>query len=356
MREVIIQFPTQFLYEPTIQNEANLKINAVYTIHNLQKFIVVGMGGSHLAADLIKYVNPYLPMHIHRDYGLPELPYGELASSLVIAVSHSGNTEETLDAFKEALTPINPALNPRRKIPHLAAITCGGELLRLAKEQDVPYIQIPDTGIPPRSATGFLTKALLKLMRQDRMLGSLTKLADIIKPSDIEPGGQRIATQIKDRVPNIYSSDKNTTLAQNWKIRLNETAKIPAFYNVLPELNHNEMTGFDVCDATRRLSRRFFFILLTDARDHPRVQLRMQILERFYRERGLNVGAVELPNLELDTFPFFDQRYMVKLHKAFYSIILADWTAYHLARSYGIDPVSIPMVEEFKKLMTAENK
>jgi len=356
MREIIMQSPNQFLYEPTIENAANFKINAVHAMHNLQKFIVVGMGGSHLAADLIKYVNPYLPIHIHRDYGLPELPYGELASSLIIAVSYSGNTEETLDAFREALKPINPALNPGRRIPHLAAVTCGGELLRLAQEHDVPYIQIPDTGIPPRSATGFLAKALLKLMRQDRTFGLMTKLADIINPSDIESAGQRVATQIKGKVPVIYSSDKNAVLAQNWKIRFNENVKIPAFYNVLPELNHNEMTGFDVCDATRTLSGTFFFLLLKDAHDHPRVQLRTQILERFYKERELNIGAIELPNLKLDISPYIDQLHIVRLHKAFYSIILADWTAYHLAKSYGIDPVSIPMVEEFKKLMATENK
>lgn len=321
MYEAIKNFNRQFEYEPHIENATALQPTA--------KFLVVGMGGSHLAADLLKVWNPGLDVVVHEDYGLPAISDEDLAERLIILSSYSGNTEEVISAFEEAGTK-----NLSRVV-----ISIGGKLLELAKKNKLPYIQMPDTGIQPRSALGLTLMALLKLMDQQQAMRGASKLSSMLKPAEFEDQGRELAERLKGFVPVIYSSSRNLPIAYNWKIKFNETGKIPAFYNVLPELNHNEMTGFDAKDTTRELSKNFYFLLLEDDSDNPKIKKRMQILAKLYRERSLKVEFIKLTSSS-DSF-----------YKIFSSLILADWTAYHTAKSYGVEPEQVPMVEEFKKLV-----
>lgn len=119
---------------------------------------------------------------------------------------------------------------------------------------------------------------------------------------------------------------------------MNETGKIPAFYNVFPELNHNEMTGFDVIDSTQGLSHNMKFVFLKDRDDHERIQKRMEIAERLLEERGFEVIVLEVSGEKV-------------CEKLFRSLLLADWVALHTARLYGTESEQVPMIEEFKKLM-----
>jgi glucose/mannose-6-phosphate isomerase len=139
-------------------------------------------------------------------------------------------------------------------------------------------------------------------------------------------------------VPIIYASEKNRALAYNWKIKFNETAKIPAFCNVFPELNHNEMTGFDAKTATQFLSDKFYFIFLRDFVDHPGIFKRMALTGELFKKRGFNVEILD----------FGGENQWLKI---FSTLLIADWAAYFTALNYGADPESVPMVEEFKKLM-----
>jgi len=150
--------------------------------------------------------------------------------------------------------------------------------------------------------------------------------------------GKALAYRIKGKVPVVYSSSENAPIAYNWKIKLNETGKIPAFMNVLPELNHNEMNGFDVHPSTRPLSRVFHFLLLKDKNDNEHVQKRMEVLASLYEARKLPVMTLELKGKTV-------------LEKIFSSLLLADWLAYHTATLYKVDPEQVPLVEEFKKLI-----
>jgi glucose/mannose-6-phosphate isomerase len=131
---------------------------------------------------------------------------------------------------------------------------------------------------------------------------------------------------------------RNHGIARNWKIKFNETGKIPAFYNSLPELNHNEMTGFDVADASRALSEHFYFLILKDPEDNPRIHKRMEILEKLYADRGLSVETI---TLEGDA----------AFYKAAVALMIADWAAFYTAEGYGLESEQVPMVEEFKKLI-----
>ncbi len=333
MREAILNFAKQFKFRPKVEG-GKLK--------KFKKFIVAGMGGSHLAGGIVKTLKPELDIVIHNDYELPpqfdlSRPSGTLPTpgegkvrgkTLVIASSYSGNTEETISAFELAIKNNLPVI----------AIATGGKLLELAKQHKIPYIELPNTGIQPRSALGFSLLAFLKVMKQSDLLKEAKRLSQILRPSDLEQTGKELAAKLKGFVPVIYSSARNMSVPYNWKIKFNETGKIPAFYNVFPELNHNEMTGFDVKDTSRGLSEKFYFIILRDSEDHPQVQKRMVVLEKLYRDRKLPVEIIELSGA-------------TKLEKIFSSLLLADWVAVHTAQNYGLETEAVPVVEEFKKLI-----
>ncbi|MBI2578754.1 MAG: bifunctional phosphoglucose/phosphomannose isomerase [Candidatus Aenigmarchaeota archaeon] len=319
MYETIKGFNNQFSFMPRIENEKNLE--------KRRKFIVAGMGGSHLSAGLLKIWNPSLDVIIHQDYGLPAMEADELEERLVIAISYSGNTEEVVDAFEKAV---------EKKIP-VAVISTGGRLLEMAKKHSVPYVRMPDTGIQPRCALGLSMKSMLKIMGEEKALKEMESLVSM-NPGDYEKDGRDLAGSLKGRVPVIYSSARNYAIAYNWKTKFNETGKIPAFFNVFPELNHNEMTGFDSNDKTMPLSEKFHFVFLKDTEDNPKIQKRMEVLKALYNERKLGVEIAEIKGKSV-------------FHRIFSSLLTADWAAYYTSQIYGTEPEKVPMVEEFKNLI-----
>lgn len=318
MDQTIKDCAKQFLYEPVIENNT---LPGSYS-----RFIVSGMGGSNLAAALIKRLDPALDISSHRNYGLPHI--SDPARTLLIATSFSGNTEETLSSYEEALVQNIPVL----------AITTGGKLLELAQKNNKPYIQLPSVTIQPRTATGYILMATLKAIGNDALFAEIAAWGKTFDPSNYEKHGQEMAGLLKDKVPVIYASEQNTGIAYNWKIKFNETGKIPAFYNILPELNHNEMTGFDTVESTKPLSEKFSFILLRDGDDHPRIVRRMLVLEEILRKRGFQVIRHEL----LGARP---------IEKIVSSICIADWASYYTALHYGVEAEQVPLVEEFKRAL-----
>jgi len=315
IKEAIENFAEQFAYQPVIENKEKWQ--------KFQKFLLVGMGGSHLQGGIVRMLKPSLNFMIHQDYGLP--PCVE-KDRLIITSSYSGNTEETVSVFKEAAEKGFP----------LVVSSVGGKLIELTKEHQVPYVQIPDTGIQPRSALGYTTKALLKLVGEEELLKEVGTLAQKLSPVALEAEGKELAQRLSGKIPVIYSSRKNQPIAYNWKIKFNESAKIPSFYNVFPELNHNEMAGFDVTDSTKELSQKLCIIILKDNQDHPRIQKRMDVLENLYQNKGVQVETSNLQGKSL-------------LERIFSSLLLADWTAWYTAQYYGTEPEQVSMIEEFKK-------
>lgn len=314
----IKNFQKQFAYEPKVENPGKLK--------KYKKFVVAGMGGSHLAADILKSWKPELDIFVWSDYGLP--PLKDIKERLFIASSYSGRTEETIDALNSARA---------RHIP-VAALSVGGKLIGLAQKYKIPYAQMPDMHMQPRMALGLNLRGILALIGDKAGLKETSELAQELHPSRHELGGKALAKRLYGSVPVIYASLRNQTAAYNWKIKFNETGKTPAFMNVLPELNHNEMTGFDAKLRTAALSKNFHFIFLKDIDDDKRIIRRMNILEKLLRDRGFRVEALFMQGKD-------------RLEKIFNSLNLADWTAYYTALQYGVEPEQVPMVEEFKELM-----
>ena len=290
--------------------------------------ILCGMGGSNIASGFLEMLKPDLDIVAHRSYGLPSMVSKD---DLIIISSYSGNTEEALDSFEKA---INGGLN-------VVVLTTGGKLSELAKEKNIPYIQIPSTGIEPRMALGFSLLAMLKAVGDEENIKKAREFGENFNPESFERVGVELAEKLQNKIPVIYSSWDNKAIAYAWKIKFNETVKIPAFFNVFPELNHNEMVGFLTSGAAPEgvcgVAMSPYFIFLKDPQDHPRIQKRTEITKTMLEEKGFGVDF-----LNLDT-GFFE--------KIFNSLALADWVSHYLAKNSGFDPDDSSVIEEFKNKM-----
>lgn len=318
MRESIISFPEQFAFSPEIRY-------GEFLTRERKTIVIAGMGGSRLAADLCAMCYPRMRIIVHADYGLPHLPDDAWKDSLVIASSYSGNTEEALDAFAEA---------GKRGLPR-AALTAGGKLLDAAHKRNIPYVRLP-SGFQPRIAIGYAFKGLLALLGENQGLYDASLLVQSLDSSESEKRGRALAEKLVGKVPLVYASSANKPIAYQWKTAFNETAKVPSFINVFPELNHNEMTGFDTGEAMREAAAHYAFILLKDASDDARVAKRMDVFGELMTSRSFSVHEVLLEGEH-------------QFKKIFQSLLYAHWAAFTLAERYGVDPEAVPMVEDFKK-------
>ena len=283
------------------------------------------MGGSHLGAWLIKRYGKVSNITIHRDYGMPDLP-PDLQDVCVILSSFSGNTEEILDAGEHAR---------ERGLPSMAIAT-GGKLLEYARQHSLPHIQIPETGLEPRMAIGFSMLGLARLMMNKPLEDAVRTGGKAVDPGAGQKEGKRLADVLAGKIPLIYSSTANVPVSYIWKVKFNETSKIPAFIDTFPEMCHNELTGFDVVPSTKEISARLHAVFLEDFSDHPRVQERMRIAGEMLAERGIPVEHVALAG-------------KTAYEKAFNGALLADWVTLNLAQGYGVPNPETPMVAEFKK-------
>lgn len=312
MYEAIKKTAQQFAFKPKIINGNGLEKYA--------KYVVAGMGGSYLAVGLLKLWKPELDIVSHRDYGLPELPTMELKKRLIILSSYSGNTEEVLSAYEKA-----GKLGLKRVV-----ISVGGKLLEMAKKDKTAYIQMPDLGIQPRSALPLSLLSFVKITGDEKMLKELNVMQDSFHPDDFEAKGKELAKKISGRVPIIYTSNQNEILGYIGKITFNETGKIPAFNNVFPELNHNEINGIE------KLTDKFYFLFLMDSDDSLKIKKRMEITAKMYKDRKLMVETLELEGKN-------------KFLRVFNPMALINFAAYFTAEDYGLEAEQVPMVEELKK-------
>src|SRR3989344_5862353 len=191
MYDAIKNFSEQFLFNPEIKNKEKFSTYRWY--------IVAGMGGSHLAADLLKIWKADISLIVHKNYGLPKVPPEILKNCLIILSSYSGNTEEVLDVYQQA----------RKKNIPLAAISVGGDLLKRAQADGIPYIQLPDIGVQPRLSLGFGIKALMALMKEDKILSLISNLSKTLLKEDLEKEGRELAKKLSGFIPIIYSSEIN---------------------------------------------------------------------------------------------------------------------------------------------------
>lgn len=287
-----------------------------------EKFYIAGMGGSSLPGDLINdYLSGTLRFELLRDYYLPE---NVSQNDLLFCSSFSGNTEETLSIYREA---------KERKIP-VVVFSHGGELKKRAIKNEDVFVPIPDC-IQPRCASGHFFASFIGILDRLKVIHSheaiISDLSAFLQAyrEDMEEKGRALAKKMQERVPIIYGPSTLESACRIWKIKLNENAKTQAFYNVFPELNHNEMVGFT------KIFMKATILYLKSQHMHPRVSKRMDVLEEILKRK---VKFVELDLIGKSI-----------LHELFEAIVVADYASFYLAESYGVDPAPVEMVEDFKK-------
>ncbi|NQU82614.1 MAG: bifunctional phosphoglucose/phosphomannose isomerase [Parcubacteria group bacterium] len=319
MREVILSFPKQF--EKGIEIAKDIKIDA--PSGGFENIIICGLGGSALPSNILTAYIPDLkiPVYSHRNYGLPSQANGK---SLIVCISYSGNTEETISAYEDAI----------KKGFKVVAIATGGKLQEIAKDNNTPIAIIPQDALQPRFALGYQSSALITILSNVGIIKNkaeqMREVAQVIDPLQLEDQAKKIAKKLVDKIPVVYTTDNFKAIARIWKIKFNENSKIMAFFNYFPELNHNEMVGLT------NLKGNFHFIILRDNEAHERNLKRLELFADLAKEKGASVDFIEMTGNNT-------------LEKMVHTLVLGEWVTYFLALEYGQDPVPVKIVEEFKK-------
>jgi len=304
----------------------------------ISRVLITGMGGSAIGADILGgYIAPAcnIPVIVHRDYGLPAWARG--SETLVIASSHSGNTEETLETFNAALQ------NKCR----LMAIATGGNLAEAAGQMNIPLWKFDHRG-QPRAAVGFSFALLLAVFFRlglipdpnEELAGAVTamkKQQEILQvdiPVSHNPS-KRLAGQLVGRWVNVYGSGRLAPVARRWKTQINEIAKAGAGFEFLPEADHNALAGLlnpaEIQSCTMTL-------FLRAPSDHPRNHLRADLTRHAFMVEGLNTE-------------FYDAQGESSLAHIWTTLHFGDYLAFYLAMAYGVDPTPVEALENFKASM-----
>jgi glucose/mannose-6-phosphate isomerase len=304
----------------------------------IERVLIAGMGGSAIGADLLAaYIQDVcsVPIFVHRDYGIPAWARGP--ETLVTASSHSGNTEETLDAFEQAL----------QKGCTCLAVSTGGKLNEAAKNAGVTSWTFEHKG-QPRSAVGFSFGLLLALFSRLNLIPDQANAVDMAveamgnqqetigaeSPLAKNPA-KRLAGQMIGRHVSFFGSGILAPVARRWKTQVNELAKAWAQFEFLPEADHNTLASvLHPEDLLTRTSA----IFLQSPSDHSRNYLRSQLTRKVFMLDGLSTDFVEAAG---DT-PLAHQ--WTALH-------FGDYVAYYMAMLYGVDPTPVEALQSLKEEM-----
>lgn len=310
------------------------------TNDGIQKVIIAGMGGSAIGADLVAaYIAPTcrVPVLLHRNYSLPAWAAGR--NTLVIASSHSGNTEETVSSFETAL----------ERDCQVIAFTTGGRLAELCRAAGTTMWQFEHQG-QPRAAVGFSASLLLAAFSRLGLIPDQAEaIADAVAAMNTQQAelradiptannlAKRLAGQIYDRWTLVIGADILEPVARRWKSQINEISKAWGQFESLPELDHNSLAGL-VYPA--ELLPRIMALFLRAPAYHPRNSLRTELTKTAFMVEAVNTDFVDA----IGETPLAQQ--WTTLH-------LGDYTAYYLAMAYGIDPTAIPTIEMFKAQLSS---
>ncbi|MDY6875221.1 MAG: bifunctional phosphoglucose/phosphomannose isomerase [Chloroflexota bacterium] len=298
--------------------------------------VILGMGGSAIGGALLQGLvagECNVPFTIVRDYTLPAFARGP--DYMVIGCSYSGNTEETLSSFGEALERGTRPL----------VVTTGGKLAALAQEQAIPLIRF-DYPAQPRAALGYSFTLLLGTCCRLGLLRDYSAdLAGAVQmmeewQAEIGPavpaarnGAKQMAGQIAGRLPVIYGAGFLTTVANRWKTQFNENSKHWAFFEALPELNHNAVVGFGIPQTMRE---QIIVLMLRSSLDHPRVQVRWQVTRELLLREGVAV----------ETLPGRGESCLAHMLSL---IHFGDYVSFYLAMLNGVNPTMVESIAFLKQ-------
>jgi glucose/mannose-6-phosphate isomerase len=331
VRSLIAELPEQLRWAASLD---------VPEIAEAEEALVVGMGGSGIAGDVAVTIaeNAGRRVAVHKSYGLPS--WAKRVDPLVVLVSHSGDTEETMSA---AAAAISAGIKP-------GAVATGGRLGAMAAERNWPTVAVP-TGPQPRAAIGYLAGGVLRLLEGAGILPALaddlTEAAEVIERLLGDGDGPAVALAadlaeaLEDRVAVIYGEHGLAVVAATrWKTQLNENGKAPAYWSVLPELDHNEIVGWDAFPDLGR--DRIGVVTLCDREAHPRVALRAKLTIESMESKVSVAGVVEAQGESA-------------LARLFSLILVGDLLSVAVAERAGIDPMAVEPINALKRRLSEED-
>ena len=326
--DVAANMHAQLLYDPALECTD-------YDGRELNNIIVAGMGGSALAADLLRTLfsqDLKIPLELVRNYTLPH--YAD-ASTLVIATSHSGNTEETVSALEQAI----------ELGCQIATTSNGARIGEISKEHDIMHVLIPHDH-QPRMEMFYNLRAITKILVEFKLLpqDSFDKIASCDQwlaeesarwnkevPTRINYAKQ-LALQAVGKTPVFYGGPLTAALAYKWKISWNENSKNVAYCNQYPEFNHNEMLGW----TSHPIEKPFIIFDLVSELEHPRVLKRFALSDRLLSGRRPKANIIPLEGATL-------------MEQVLRGCILADFVSIYVGILNGVDPTEVDLIEKFKK-------
>ena len=294
--------------------------------------VVAGMGGSAIGGALARAAlgdHATRPIFVTRAYGLPSWTTPD---TMVLCASYSGNTEETLACYESA-----GALGARRTV-----VTTGGKLAEMARADGVPVIPLPG-GFQPRAAVAYMTVAALEVAAICGAGPRLTSEIDVAASHteqlvaewgpDSPPDSlaKEIAHRLHGTTPVIAGAGLTAPIAYRWKTQINENAKQPAFNHELPELDHNELAGWEGAQDVGRFSA----VFLDDSDAHPRVKARMDLTEQL-------IAGNAAASFRLET------RGQTSVERVISLVLLGDLVSIYLAALRGVDPGPVAVIDELK--------
>lgn len=338
MNKYISDFPHQI--KNAWKNMKDIPLPTHYI--NAKSIVVLGMGGCGIAGDLLKVFcrkRLSMPIEVIKDYNLPKYVG---SSTLVIGLSYSGTTEETIATFNEAA----------EKGAKLLAISSGGELESLSRKYKSPFYKI-NYSSPARAVIGYLFTSLISVLKKlkilelndveiDEITESLIALQSTIS-SEINTSNnfaKQVAEKVKGKIPIIVSSGILIPVGQRFKYQINENSKSFAYAEEIPEMCHNFLQGLDFPE---KIKDRLQVIFLQSKYDHPRSVLRFQAVQNILRKKGVGFQIIELECSGSE------------LLEMFYYLHFIDYVSYYLAMSEQADPSPMEMVTYLKKFLE-ENK
>jgi len=333
MLDLLLDFPQQCGVAVSIAEKAKI----LFERRDFNKVVFAGMGGSAIGADLVKsysYLESKIPILVLREYTLPTCVD---SVTLVIVLSYSGNTEETLSAYRDA----------KEKGATLMVVSSGGTLKEYAVKDRVTYIEIPK-GLPPRCSLGYLSiiplclLARLNLIKDvSQAIHEMIKLLQELKNDSLNPRigpkdniAKTVALKLCNKFAFIYSGSMYFDIcATRFRSQIAENSKALSSSHVFPEMNHNEIVGWE---NPKKQFKNFVVLLLRDKQMHPRVSIRMDITRDILRKEGIELIEVWSRGNSL-------------LSRIFSLNYIGDFVSFYLAILYGIDPTPVDRVTYLKE-------
>lgn len=302
----------------------------------LSQIVVAGMGGSAIAGDIaadLLQVESELPIYVNRGYQVP----GYVGKrTLFLALSYSGDTEETLAAVKAA----------QDRGAKIICVTSGGKLAELAAQKSWPLFLVP-AGQQPRAMLPYLLVPLLKSLEQagccSGVKGEIEKTAALLQGLKQESGPEnplrtnpvkQLAKKIAGTTPIILAvSGTSAAAGARLRTQFNENSKVTALLNLFPELNHNEIESLA---SLKRGQHNFSLIFLRDEEDSERIKKRLEITKSLI---GSQLGGAN----ELWA------KGASRLSKILSLVYFGDLLSVYLAILRGVDPTPVMVIERLKR-------